>query len=239
MLSERLRIAMREAGVTQAELARRCGVKPSSIHGWLSGKSKFLRGENLLKAAKALNVQQEWLATGKGAMTGTDKPATESAQGINSQRLIGEVGKLGNVLASYIGPTGKVPLISWVQAGDWCEAIDNFQPGDADEWYMCPVNHSASTYVLQVRGESMYNPGGRPSFQEGDLIFVDPEKGAEHGSLVVVRLDDQKEVTFKKLIIEGDRKYLKALNPSWPEPIIQINGNATMCGVVIFKGEKL
>jgi len=41
------------------------------------------------------------------------------------------------------------------------------------------------------------------------------------------------------LIIEGGKKYLKALNPDWPAPIIPINGNATMCGVVIFKGEKL
>ena len=68
MLSKRLQIAMREAGVSQAELARACGVKPPSVNGWLSGKSKFLRGENLLAAAKALNVSQAWLATGNGPM---------------------------------------------------------------------------------------------------------------------------------------------------------------------------
>jgi phage repressor protein C with HTH and peptisase S24 domain len=66
MLSERLKAAMDEAGVSQAELARACGVKPPSIHGWLSGKSKFLRGENLLSAARALGVEQQWLATGVG-----------------------------------------------------------------------------------------------------------------------------------------------------------------------------
>ena len=27
--------------------------------------------------------------------------------------------------------------------------------------------------------------------------------------------------------------------PAWPEPLIEINGNATLCGVVIFKGELL
>ena len=68
MLSERLRIAMSESGVSQADLARACGVKPPSVNGWLSGKAKFLRGENLLSAASALNVSQEWLATGKGQM---------------------------------------------------------------------------------------------------------------------------------------------------------------------------
>lgn len=70
-LSERLQQALRRSGMSQAELARRCGVKQPSVHGWLSGKSKFLRGENLLKAAAALGVSEEWLATGHGAMDTT------------------------------------------------------------------------------------------------------------------------------------------------------------------------
>lgn len=65
-LSERLKLAMAESNVSQAELARACKVKPPSVNGWLSGKSRFLRGENLLSAARALRVSQDWLATGKG-----------------------------------------------------------------------------------------------------------------------------------------------------------------------------
>ncbi|CAA2107698.1 LexA family transcriptional regulator [Variovorax paradoxus] len=68
MLSDRLKKAMDAAGISQAELARACGVKPPSVNGWLSGKAKFLRGENLLSAAKALNVSQQWLANGIGPM---------------------------------------------------------------------------------------------------------------------------------------------------------------------------
>lgn len=67
-LAERLTIAMSHRGMSQAELARRCGVSQPSVHGWLSGKAKFLRGENLLRAAAALGVSEEWLATGQGAM---------------------------------------------------------------------------------------------------------------------------------------------------------------------------
>lgn len=159
-----------------------------------------------------------------------------------SPRLAVDARKAYQTLAEYNvenGPDlrGRVPLISWVQAGDWQEIVDTFAPGDAEEWRGCPVNHGSRTFVLRVRGESMFNPNGRPSFQQGDLIFVDPDRHAEHGALVVVRLDDDKEATFKKLVIEGERKYLRALNPAWPEPIIKINGNATICGVVIFKGE--
>jgi SOS-response transcriptional repressor LexA len=61
-----------------------------------------------------------------------------------------------------------------------------------------------------------------------------------HGSMVIVRLDDKHEATFKQLIVEGENRYLRAANPNWPEPIIQINGNAaTICGVVILKAERV
>ena len=43
--------------------------------------------------------------------------------------------------------------------------------------------------------------------------------------------------TFKQLIIEEGHRYLKALNPDWPHRIIEVNSNATICGVVGFKGE--
>lgn len=85
----------------------------------------------------------------------------------------------------------------------------------------------------------MNNPHGQPSFNDGDLIFVDPDRQWENGSLIVVRLDDEKEATFKKLVIEGNRKFLRPLNPLWPDQVIEINGNATICGVAIFKGGKL
>lgn len=127
-----------------------------------------------------------------------------------------------------------VPVISWVQAGAWHEVIDNFQPGDAEEWLPSPVRCSPQTFVVRVRGESM-----EPRFHDGELIFVDPAGEARNKSFVVVRLDDSKEATFKQLIIEGDKHYLKPLNPHWPEPVIPINGRATICGVVIFKGERL
>ena len=32
-------------------------------------------------------------------------------------------------------------------------------------------------------------------------------------------------------------QYVKALNPDWPDRIIKINEDATICGVVVFKGE--
>ncbi|ALR04355.1 helix-turn-helix transcriptional regulator [Xylella fastidiosa] len=89
-LNERLRFAMLEAGMTQKQLADAVRVKPPSVHGWLSSKAKFLRGENLLKAAQALNVSEKWLATGTGpmrAVTANSNQETPSKQDSNRTKL--------------------------------------------------------------------------------------------------------------------------------------------------------
>jgi len=124
------------------------------------------------------------------------------------------------------------PLISWVQAGEWTEIYEGYIPPYETELLPCPVRCSEQTFVLRVHGVSM-----EPRFHEGDLIFVDPEATPAHGKYVVVQLDESNEATFKQLIVEENRQYLKALNPDWPNRIIEVNTDATICGVVVFKGE--
>ena len=79
-LGARLRAAL--AGPpkkSQAALARACGVKPPSVHDWLSGETKTIEGQNLLRAAKFLGVSPEWLTTGKGPKHPGDVAAIEQA----------------------------------------------------------------------------------------------------------------------------------------------------------------
>lgn len=66
-LKDRIRWAMKQAGVSQADLARAVGIKPPSVNAWASGQTKTIEGENLVRAARKLNVNPYWLATGKGS----------------------------------------------------------------------------------------------------------------------------------------------------------------------------
>lgn len=52
----------------QTALAKACGMRPSSVNDWLSGKSKTASADLVFPAARFLNVNPEWLATGKGPM---------------------------------------------------------------------------------------------------------------------------------------------------------------------------
>lgn len=168
--------------------------------------------QGMLDAQKIFGCSASWIETGIGAMLAAFEPRPEY-----------------NVEP---GPAirGEVPLISWIQAGAWESIVDNFQPGEAESWIPCIKRVGENAFALRVRGVSM-----EPKYQDGDIIFVDPDAAAEHGKNVVVRLDDDQEATFKNLVVEGSRRFLRPLNPDWPEKMIEVNGNATICGVVVGK----
>lgn len=132
-----------------------------------------------------------------------------------------------------LGPDirGKLPLISWVQAGTWESVVDNFAVGDAEDWLDCPVPHSSSSYCLHVVGDSM-DDGTFEGYREGEIIFVDPEVVATPGDDVVVRTPDGK-VTFKRLKRDEDGLYLFGLNG---KKIIPLPEGSVFCGTVIFSG---
>jgi len=66
-LRERLKRSLKQAGISQSELARRCGVTRSAVSLWLSGTTYTLEGANLTRAAIALGVSPHWLSTGEGS----------------------------------------------------------------------------------------------------------------------------------------------------------------------------
>lgn len=199
--------------LTEQQLADRVGVSRGSVQQWEKGDTAPKR---------------------------TNQAAVAEALGISVAELMGIASiTTPNVRLSGVSPVdlvgGGVPLISWVQAGCWADVADPYALGEAEDWLPCPVRHGPRTYCLKVRGDSMHNPGGRPSYADGDIIFVDPDREAASGDRVIVRLEDQQEATFKQLLIEDGRKLLKALNPEWAPRYIEINGHATITGVIIGK----
>lgn len=127
-----------------------------------------------------------------------------------------------------------VPELDWIAAGRPEVVAEPSASSDPITYHPSPYAGRPRLFALRVRGASM-----EPRFREGDLIYVDPDEEARHGSYVVVVMDDSNEATFKQLIIEGGQKYLRALNPNWPNPIVEVNGSARICGVAVFKGEPL
>jgi len=63
-------------------------------------------------------------------------------------------------------------------------------------------------YALRVLGDSM-----EPEFADGCVVIVDPGYAPRDGSYVVVEFAG--DVFFRQLVFEGERRFLKALNPKY------------------------
>lgn len=119
----------------------------------------------------------------------------------------------------------KVPVVSWVTAGKWCETDPALLASQAEEWVAVTKRLGDRSYGLRVQGDSM-----EPKFQDGCIIVVDPDSEVKNGSFVVIQLLETNEAPFKQWVIEGSRRYLKPLNTRYP--ILEVTGEARICGVV-------
>lgn len=137
----------------------------------------------------------------------------------------------GNV--AYSGEhkgTKEFPLISWVSAGQWLEAVEPYKLEEIEEWPETTTSAGENSFWLTVKGDSMTSPVGF-TVPEGMIILVDPSKEAKSGKLVVAKLINDNEATFKMYIEDAGRCFLKPLNPHYP--VTEINGNCQIIGTVV------
>ncbi|MBV6601565.1 LexA family transcriptional regulator, partial [Acinetobacter baumannii] len=186
-LAERLRYAMEvlpPKKIKGVDLARAVGVKPPSVSDWLSGKSKTMEGENLLKASKFLGVNPNWLATGNGSPTNNNI----------------EDDQLSNVIFRDLN-LHKIPILDFVQAGFWHEVVyDGTTPHSYTYTDYISSNPEAIFSVI-VQGNSM-----EPDFKEGDMLIVDASIAPKPGSYVIAQ-NGSHEATFKKYRVLSHDEY--------------------------------
>lgn len=77
----------------------------------------------------------------------------------------------------------------------------------------------------------MTNSGPGRSYPAGCIIFVDPEIEVNTGDRVIARLPRTNEATFKVLVEDAGRQYLRPINPQYP--IIEITEETYICGKVV------
>lgn len=223
--SSRIKEARKYAKLTQSELASRAGVTQTSISDLERGKSSSSSFTATL--AKVCGVSALWLETGKGVMV----PDRYDANGaLNLDKPWADLSdNHSNVKPARVShrKDKEYPLISWVAAGCWQEACDNFHPGDAEQWIASDANAGPHGYWLTVKGPSM-----QPTFMEGSRILVKPEGfDLVSGKFYIAKLMDTGETTFKQYIRDGGIGFLQPLNSAFP--IMQITDNVQIIGQVV------
>jgi SOS-response transcriptional repressor LexA len=129
----------------------------------------------------------------------------------------------------------RYPVISWVAAGAWSEAVEPYPAGFSDRYEFSEYDSKGPAFWLEVKGDSMTSPVGT-SIAQGSLILVDTEVEAAPGKLVVAKLPDSNEATFKKLVSDGGKLFLKPLNPAYR--IEEFTEDCRIVGVVVQATQK-
>lgn len=210
-LSKRI-LEIVDAGYKKADIARAAGKSSAAVAQWISGDTKEIKADSAAGIQAATGFSAVWIATGKGP------------------KMVG----VSNV--APIQERARVPLISWVQAGNWSEVQDVYAAGEADTWE--PVYNTRPTegsFALVVEGESMTNPNlGAISFPAGTIITVDPGRSPGPGDFVIAKDVVTQSATFKQLTSDGGRWFLKPLNPAYPTIEIDNPGMRVIGKVVEF-----
>lgn len=187
-LKERLEAAMRlRPDVTAADIARACGIKPPSVSDWLSGKTKSIKGDNLLATAKLFGVRPEWLSTGLGSPTARVEEVSES-----------------DATTAHIPRSAfrRVPVVGTASLGMdgfWTDL--EYPVGHGDGYFEFPTTDK-DAYVLQVRGGSMH-----PAIRSGWYVVIEPNKQIQMGEFVMVKLADGRS-TVKEFLWHRDGEYV-------------------------------
>lgn len=221
---QRLKQARKYAKLSQDALAKRVGIS----QGTMSELERYYSSSSYtVQMAKECGVSAVWLATGEGEMTPSQSEKNDAIPKLED----GAAGtyRLQNVTNAV--PRRTVPVVSWVAAGTFAEVEDMYEPGQADEWVEAfDSQPSNNAFALRVDGDSMTSPyPGDRSFPEGTIIIVDPNRAAHAGDFVVAKDVTSQQATFKKLVHDGGRWFLKPLNPAYPiveidDPAIRVIG---------------
>tara|TARA_R110001606_G_scaffold92505_1_gene205696 strand:- start:790 stop:1440 length:651 start_codon:yes stop_codon:yes gene_type:complete len=207
-IAERVKRKRTDLRLTQAELAKHVGISQQSLQKIEDGRTQNPR--KLLNLAKALHCDAEWL------LLGTASEVRENTSSYTNHKNPSQPLK-----------TNLRPIITTLQAAQWPNTAE--LDIEKSNWLETPEPTSKAAFWLNVMGDSMMSPSGI-SVPEGYLILVEPSLIAKSGDLIIAKIADSKDVTFKKLVIDAGRTYLTPLNPNYRP--IEVPNDLAVIGVV-------
>jgi transcriptional regulator with XRE-family HTH domain len=193
-MGERLKLIRKSLGLTQEQLAQRLGVGKTALSMIETGKARLSsRNRNIL--VQELNVNPEWIETGKGEMFNAD-PALSASFGRGSEMAM---------------PLQSVPLYS-IEATAGLVPLFEQQSAHNPINYIHIPNLPKCDGAIYVVGDSMY-----PLLKSGDIVLYKQLHDIEDifwGNMYLLSIDiDGEEYVTIKYIQRAERDgYIKLVS---------------------------
>tara|TARA_Y100000034_G_scaffold136379_1_gene212502 strand:+ start:1104 stop:1835 length:732 start_codon:yes stop_codon:yes gene_type:complete len=214
---------------TKKAIADAVGISTASVNDWFSGKTKTIEASNLIKAARFLNVEPDWLATGRGAMRVIDVdhifPLSHSDSNLTSNVI---------TMDPFMhAPTVEIPMLTAVASMGRGEtlAYDGDQIINVLSVSKMWLEHNVKAKPQNLRvitgaGDSMH-----PTFSDGDMLLVDVSKAkididgvyvlSAHERLFIKRVRQRMDGSFE---VSSDNPTVKTVDILNGDHEIQVHG---------------
>lgn len=199
-MKDRVRARRKKLNLSQAKLGALVGMSQVGIRKIEEGGGTAM----VLELARALACRPEWLKSGEGPeelaeAAGTLAPSSSRAEALweGPERRSNPTSGRRKDDVMPISPLDtvqmrRIPVISYIQAGDWREVVDCYTTGDGYAAIYTDLDVSRCAFALEIIGLSMF-----PQFEPGDRVIIDPEIVPQPGDFVAAK-NDGHEATFKK-----------------------------------------
>lgn len=199
-----------ESGLKQHEVAAAFFPKVSrvTVGQWESPPEK---GGTSPSSDKLLVLTRLYKRTA-GELLGTEIPGSNLPETVGSDKDSTRYA-LKNIKTAR--PQNRpVPVISLIRAGTMKEIGDLPHLGEGEVWEAPDYNLGPRGWAHVVEGDSM-DDGSEKAIPEGWIIFVDPDLAPKANSYVIAKDVSNQHATFKKLVYDAGRWFLKPLNKQY------------------------
>lgn len=195
--NERLVFAMKKRGLIAADMTRRTGMSAPAVKKWMDGSTTNPRYDDVVRAARALDIDPNWLMYGNGAMDIVPADQIE----LDMIDIKASCGSVGHINFEDI-PAIKKILVN----AAWFRQHFGFY-------------NSKTIKIVAASGDSM-----TPEIDDGDVVFVDISDNISfRDGIYLILVDD--EVFIKRIQrLVGHKIALVSANKAYRDIEINTDG---------------
>lgn len=152
LLSDRIQYLLDTYHLSQSELGRQAGVKPSSVACWLNGVTKTIRAPVAKRLCNSLSISFDWLIDGTGS------PAVGEPERIEDNDPLVEIPEFVDISFSC-GP--GCPVAEYGEASTISPRVFR------QSWF---IRHGVKPHdckIVHIQGDSM-----EPCLYDGDTVVI-------------------------------------------------------------------
>lgn len=204
-LKDILSSLMEECDIDDAQLARETGIPASTI-------SRIRTNSKANPTASTLRPISKFFSISISQLLGDEPLPKDRLPGTHNPTYF---------------TTARMPIIEWEWIMSWVTSRSENIKVKLQTWISTEKEVGPNTFALIIPTDSF-----GIAFRKGSTIIVDPSQYPVDGDLILIKIENEKNILLKQFLRDGFETYLRSVNPDIKN-IMPLTESYTIIGTVI------